>query len=273
MAVAGAMLAVRLLEEWLIFWPTDRLFSAPQRINLPVEDVELEPVPGIHIFGWFVPHPSPRAAVLYLEGNGSNRSTRLGEVALLGELGCSVLIVDYEGYGVSEGRPSEDALYRDARAARNWIRTDPRTRDLPLILLGESLGGAVAIRLAREEPPAGLVVISSFVDIASVVRKACKGVPLDRVLRSRYPSLENIRYYHGPILIIHGEDDELIPIHHGKRLFQAADGRKGFLAIPHAGHNHNELRRIGGRVYRLAIARFLDEVSGPHSRVDTASLF
>lgn len=266
-AAAALFLLVRRFEDDLIFWPWRYLRSTPQQHNLSAEDVVLEPVPGIKIRGWFMEYPSPRGVVLYLEGNGGNRSGRLGHVAMLFSLGYSVLIMDYEGYGDSDGRPSEEAVYRDARAARKWLAEGPRTQNLPQALYGESLGGAVSLALAREDPPQAVIVDHSFSTMAEMINRVCRGVPLSHICRSRYNSLENIREYHGPILILHGDADRFIPIEQGRRLFGAANEPKTFLAVPGAGHDHNELLRMGGETYRQAIRQFLEGAlarSGSH---------
>ncbi|MDQ2731570.1 MAG: alpha/beta hydrolase, partial [Armatimonadota bacterium] len=260
-AAAGAalFLVVRRFEDDLIFWPWRRLRGTPQDHGLLHEDVVLEPAPGIRIRGWFVEHSSPRGVVLYLEGNGANRSTRLGHVAMLHSLGYSVLIMDYEGYGDSDGRPSEHTVYRDARAARKWLAQDPRTKNLPQALFGESLGGAVSLALAREDPPQAVIVDHSFSTMADMINRVCRGVPLSRICRSRYNSLENVREYHGPILIMHGDADRFIPIEQGRRLFEAANEPKTFLTVPGAGHDHNEVLRVGGETYRETVRQFLEK--------------
>ena len=263
MGTVGALVIVaRALENRFIFWPEKDLVGSPENLGLQYENVTLEPAPGVQIHGWYVPHPEARAMVLYLEGNGGNRSGRLAHINLLHGLGCSVLIMDYEGYDGSDGSPSENAVYRDGRAARVWIRQEPAARNLPEVLFGESLGGAVAIRMAREVAPAGLIVDHSFTRMPDMADKVCFGLPVGFLCASQYNSIQSIRYYHGPLLVMHGDKDKFIPIEQGRRLFAAANEPKRFFTIHGAPHEQNELLRIGGDAYRETIARFLDGVEG-----------
>jgi len=255
-AAAVAAGVVYLFEDFFIFWPSRRLHGAP---DPPFHDIALEPAPGTHIYGWHIPHPLPRAMVIYFQGNGGNRSDRVAHVEMLRGMAVSVLLVDYEGYGVSEGSTSEAAVYRDAREIIEWVRRDSKLRELPLVYYGESLGGAVATQMALENPPHALIIDHSFTTMGEMIDRVCRGVPLRYVCRSRFNSIENLSGYHGPVLVIHGEEDRLIPILHGQRLFEAANNPKWFLSIPGAGHNHNDLLRIGGAAYRAGIYAFLDE--------------
>ncbi|MCA1596009.1 MAG: alpha/beta hydrolase, partial [Chloroflexi bacterium] len=258
-AAAALALLVRRFEYDLIFWPRRDVSETPADRGLPFEQITLEPAPGARIYGWLVPHALPRAVVLYLEGNGGNRASRLGHIEMLREMGCSVVIVDYQGYGESRGHPTEESVYRDARAARAFIASRPETGDLPLVLYGESLGGAVATMLAREAAPSALIVDHGFTSMPEMVDRVCRGIPASRFCRSRFDSISNLRHYHGPVLITHGDADALIPHAHGERLFAAANEPKRFFSIPGAPHEHNEVLRIGGENYRNCIREFLDE--------------
>jgi uncharacterized protein len=265
-AGAGLVLLARKFEDRLIFWPFRRLRGSPADLGLQFETIRLMPAPGVTIYGWFVPHPAPRALVLYLEGNGGNRAFRLGHVGLWHQLGCSVLIIDYEGYGDSDGSPSEAAVYRDSRTAAAWIRTDPRTRHLPLLLHGESLGGAIAINLAAELPPAGLIVDHSFTTMADMANRVCLGLPAGRICRSQFRSIEVIHKYHGPLLVLHGDQDRFIPIAQGERLFAAANEPKRFVGIPGAGHHPDSILQAGGDFYRDALEDFLKSCTSTDSQ-------
>ena len=165
--------------------------------------------------------------------------------------GLDTLLFDYRGYGRSEGKPSEEGLYLDGEAAWRWAAE----RRQPVILYGESLGGAVAIELAVRHPPALLVAQSTFTSLREM---AAATVPFGGLLaRQRFSSLEKIRRVAAPVLIVHGDRDELVPYEMGRRLFEAAPGPKQLLTIPGAGHN-DVLHRAGAQIAHR-IRRLLDE--------------
>jgi fermentation-respiration switch protein FrsA (DUF1100 family) len=172
-------------------------------------------------------------------------------------LGVDVLLFDYRGYGLSEGAPDEEGTYRDARAAYGHL---VRERGLPpgrVVLFGESLGAAVAVQLALEQPGhRALVLEAPFTSVADMARALYPLLPLRRFVRTRYDSLSKVPRLSRPLLVLHGERDEIVPFAQGRRLFEAAASPKRFFAIRGAGHN--DTYATGGEDYWRAWRDFLD---------------
>ena len=144
--------------------------------------------------------------------------------------------LDYRGYGRSSGSPSEAGTYRDARAALRWILEAPEVEPARVFYLGESLGGAVAVDLALERPPAGLALVSAFTGIRDMARLHYPRIPRPLVADA-YPTLRRIRALRSPLLVVHGDRDEVVPASQGRALFEAAPGPKRIRVFTGLGHN------------------------------------
>ena len=155
---------------------------------------------------------------------------------LLSAAGFDVLLFDYRGYGRSSGRAGEAGTYRDARAARIALLSQPGVDAARVFYFGESLGGAIALALALEFPPAGLILQSTFTSVRDLARTHYRLIP-NRVVPDAYPSLRLIPRLRAPLLVLHGERDELVPFPHGEALFEAAPEPKRMEVFPDAGHN------------------------------------
>ena len=240
--------------DWLanrfIYFPTSRWMTTPADLGLEAEDVFLTPEPGVRLHGWFFPHSRPLATLLFCHGNAGNASHRLENVVGLLQTGFQVLLFDYRGYGHSGGRPSEQGLYRDAETTWAHLVERADTAGAPRIIFGRSLGGAVAIDLATRVEADALIVESTFTSIHTIARLLFP-LPLP-ALPVEYDSLSKIERLKLPLLVIHGERDELIPFAEGQALFEAAPEPKSWYPIPCAGHN--DTYRVGGDDYfhRLA---------------------
>jgi fermentation-respiration switch protein FrsA (DUF1100 family) len=166
----------------------------------------------------------------------------------------STLIVDYRGYGKSTGTPSEEGTYRDAQAAWNYVRDVRRARPQDVVILGESLGGAVASWLAARVSPAAVVLLSTFTSVTSLGAEVYWFLPVRLLSRFGYDNLTNLKQIRAPVFIAHSAQDDIIPYAHGKRLFEAASEPKAFLEM-HGGHNGF----VFGRAEWVAqLAAFLD---------------
>lgn len=205
---------------------------------------------GLDLQAWWV--PGGTTAVMVLPGNGGNRAGRAPLATALGELGLSVLLVDYRGYGGNPGTPSQEGLLADARAAAGWLRARQDIDDI--VYFGESLGGAVAVGLARERSPAALILRSPFTSLVDVARTHYGPVPR-WLLRDRYPALEWIGEVSSPLLVVASQADEIVPHALSRRLFEAADDPRTLATVPDAGHNDPDL--LGGEVMVEAVATFL----------------
>ena len=203
------------------------------------------------------PLPADRA-LLFLHGNAGNASHRLPNAGELAALGADVLLLDYRGYGLSEGRPSEAGVYADARAALAHLVEERGVPGRRVVLFGRSLGGAVAVDLARDRELAGVILESTFSSGADVARAAFT-LPFAALVRDRWNSAAKIGRVRAPLLFFHGEEDDIIPIGLGRALYDAAPEPKEFFPIPRAGHNTTV--EMGGRRYFARIADFLNEVA------------
>src|SRR5215213_1584381 len=248
LVIVGLLAAVLLGLIWsqqrrLIYFPwPDRLppassvLTGSQEVVLPTED-------GIHLGGWFLPAQgsSPAPAVLVCNGNGGNRSLRAPLAAALARAGLAVLLFDYRGYAANPGRPTEAGLAADARAAVAYLAARPEVDPARLVYFGESIGAAVALRLAVERPPAALVLRSPFASLAEVGRRYYPWLPVSRLLLDRYDALGRVGRLAAPLLVVAGERDRVIPAAHSRRLFDAAPQPKRFVLLPGAGHNDLDL--------------------------------
>lgn len=223
-------------EESLIFFP-DR--KPIETWDLPgVERVYFQADDGTRLHGWFFPCPNPRAVVLFACGNGGNISYRADRLMYFCRRQRAALFAfDYRGYGLSQGQPNEAGVLLDARAARAWLAERTNVPEREIVLMGESLGGGVMVDLASRDGARGLILERTFTSLPEVGAIHFPFVPVRLLMRSRLDSLAKIGNYHGPLLICHGDDDEIIPFEMGRRLFEGANEPKRFVAYPGVGHN------------------------------------
>ena len=174
---------------------------------------------------------------------------------MLASVGFDVLLFDYRGYGRSSGRPGEEGTYRDARAARDAVLRQQGVEESRVIYLGESLGGAVALSLALESPPQGIVLQSTFTSVRDVARAHYPFLPRAAV-PDAYPSLRRIAGLAAPLLVLHGEDDETVPLAHGRALFEAAKVAKEMRTFP--GRGHSDIVALAGEDYADAVVSWVE---------------
>lgn len=228
-----------LFERANLYFPTRPIEATPREIGLAYEEVRLTTADGVRISGWYIPAAPPaprRRAVLFFHGNAGNISHRLQTIAVFHDLGLDTLIIDYRGYGRSGGRPSEKGLYLDAEAAYDWLRARPETDPGAIVAFGRSLGGAVAIELARRRRLSALIVESAFASTAEIGGEVLPFLPVRLLVTQRFDSIGKVGSIRVPKLFLHGVDDEIIPFSHGERLFAAAAEPKRFVALA-GGHN------------------------------------
>jgi fermentation-respiration switch protein FrsA (DUF1100 family) len=239
----------------LLFFPAREILATPARAGIAFEDVAIETEDGERLHGWWVPAcPGPvRGHVLLCHGNAGNVGDRVTHAALLRATGLDILLYDYRGYGRSTGRPSELGTYRDARAARRALLARPQIEPDRVIYLGESLGGAIALKLALEHPPAGLVLMSTFTSVRDIARRHYPIVP-PQLVPDAYPSLRRVPQLRTPLLVVHGANDEIVPLLHADALFEAAPEPKQLHVIEDVGHN--DLVTLAGQQWAAAINRF-----------------
>ena len=236
----------------------NRLLFFPSRTvavtRAPFEDRWFDAGDGIRLHGWWLRAAPPATGhVLLCHGNAGNVADRAPHAKLLAAAGLDVLLFDYRGYGRSAGRPGEAGTYRDARAARAALLSEPGVDPARVLYLGESLGGAVALELALEHPPAGLVLQSAFTSVRDIARRHYPIVP-GAMVPDAYPSLRLIRRLATPLLVIHGERDEIVPAEHGRALHDAAPEPKRLHVVADVGHN--DLIAEAGEEWAAAVSAF-----------------
>ena len=230
-------------QRSLIYFPEGQVPSPAAAGLARAEIVSFQTDDGLDLEAWFVPAnqtPASRTIVVF-NGNAGNRSHRAELGALFAEYGWSTLLVDYRGYGGNPGLPSESGLERDARAALKYLATRGDVDFTRIVYFGESLGAAVAVRLAVDFPPAALILRSPFSSMASVGARHYPFLPVRWLLRDRYPSIAVIGNVRSPILFIAGDDDSIVPIGETEQLFEAANEPKRLVVIQGADHNDREL--------------------------------
>ena len=253
-----------LLDRYFVYFPEREIFLTPGSVGLVYEDVFISASDGVKLHGWFIPGKSD-FTLLWFHGNAGNISNRVDNIALLHErLGVNIFIIDYRGYGRSEGSPSEQGIYLDAEAAIEYLRSRDDVKDDRLVLFGRSLGGAVAVEMAARREVYALVMESTFTSVKAMARRSnpvlARIFPVGAVIRGKYDSLSKIKNVRSPILIIHGDQDEIVPYDMGQELYDAANEPKTFYSIEGSGHNDTYI--VGGNAYYDALRDFLEGSAG-----------
>ncbi len=226
------------VERSLLFHPLSYPQGDWQPADLVYEDAWFRSEDGTLLHGWFCPAQEARAVVLYCHGNAGNVAGCQWTLRLLQEKrGVSVLAFDYRGFGRSEGTPGEAGILADARAARRWLAGRTGMAETDIVLLGRSLGGAVAVDLAARDGARGLVLENTFTSMREVAAGKTWPLPSHWLMGTRLDSLAKIGSYRGPLLQTHGDADRVVPYSMGVRLFEAANQPKRFVRVPGGGHN------------------------------------
>jgi hypothetical protein len=244
------------LEQKALYYPTHQIQVTPQQIGLSYEDVYITAHDKVRLHGWFIRNLNAKYTLIFFHGNGGNISHRLDKIETFYKEGLNIFIIDYRGYGKSEGTPSEQGLYSDALAAYDYLdqRTDVDSNKF--IVYGESLGAAVAVDLATKGKVAGLIMDSAFTSVPEMAKAKSVWVP-GFLISTKMDSLSKIKRINVPKLFIHSPNDEIIPYYMGEKLYGAAVAPKGFLKIK---GRHNEGFLVSKQLYAQGIARFLKEL-------------
>ena len=255
-AIAAWLFYPRLLNYFL-FFPQASFEQFPGNFGLVFEDVYFKTEDGRRLHGWFIPSKADRPVLLFCHGNAGNISHRLENVRLLVDRNLSVFIFDYRGYGKSDGKPSVPGIYRDGLAAYDYLRGERQIHPEQIIPFGRSLGGAVALEIALRRKVPAVIIESAFTS----TKEMAWTIPLFRLFAPVVPAhldnLKKIRLIKAPILIVHGEQDKVVPFTMGTKLFDAAREPKFFYPIAKAGHNDTFM--LGRDRYFTKIARFAEE--------------
>lgn len=245
------------IENRFIFFPEKEILETPMDIGLAYEDLYLLTSDGIKINGWFVPFSGARTTLLWFHGNAGNLSHRVDQLRHIHrQLKLNILMIDYREYGRSEGVVTEKGTYQDALTSYDYLLTRTDIDPKRIVIFGQSLGAAVAVELAMQRKVSGLILEAPFTSIKDMARATLPWLPIGPLLTTRYDSLSKISRIETPLLILHGDRDEIVPYSQGQRLFQAAREPKTFYTIAGAGHNDTYV--VGGEPYFEAIAHFIE---------------
>jgi fermentation-respiration switch protein FrsA (DUF1100 family) len=239
--------------------PTREIEVTPGDIGLDFEPLTLATRDNEQLDAWLVPADSARGVVLFCHGNAGNISHRLESIRQFHELGLSVLIFDYRGYGQSSGKPTEKGTYRDADAAWHYLVEQHGIPPERIVLFGRSLGASIAADLATRQAAAAVILESAFTSVPDVAAKFYPWLPVRWLSRYRYDTEKKLANIHSPVLIVHSRDDEIIEYANGERLFAAANEPKQFLEL-RGGHNDGFM--VSGKAYIQGLDAFLDKVLG-----------
>jgi fermentation-respiration switch protein FrsA (DUF1100 family) len=247
-------------QRRLMYFPTS-LVPSPASVGLSdAEPVAFTGADNVTLHGWFLPsgRAAPTRTVLVFNGNAGNRAYRADLGAAFRSRGLSVLLFDYRGYGENAGTPTETGLADDARAALSYLLSRRDVNPDRVVYFGESLGSAVATRLAAEHAPAALVLRSPFTSFVDLGRIHYPLLPVRWLLRDRFPSIDVIPSVRSPILIIAGSRDSLVPIEQSRHLYDAATSTKSLFIVEGADHNDEAL--VAGAGMIDATVRFLEKI-------------
>jgi uncharacterized protein len=226
-------------QRSLIYLPSGGPVPRVAQVLPGARDVRLTTADGLALGAWFVPATGPDLGytVLVANGNGGNRTHRTELAAALRAEGFAVLLFDYRGYGGNAGDPSAEGLALDVRAARTYLVDDLRISPDRLIYFGDSLGGAVVTELAREHPPAGLLLRSPFTELADTAAEHYPFLPVRLLLKDRLPVVEHVRRLSVPTAVVYGTADSVVPPEQSRAVADAAAGPVREVAIRGADHN------------------------------------
>ncbi len=252
LAAAAVVLAAWALQEKMIFFAPPA--GPPPRVHAPgaLEEVVLRTPQGYRLHGWLARRgASPGGLVVYFGGNAEETSWMAAESHRLGD--WSLLAVNYRGYGASEGTPGEGALYADSLLVYDYARSRPDVDRQRIVLMGRSLGAAVAVHVASQRPVAALVLVTPFDSLVEVGAAHYPFLPVRWLLRHRFDSIALAPRIQAPALVIAAAADTIVPPRHAKRLFEAWGGPRQWVALPGADHNDVDAHEA----YWTSIAGFL----------------
>jgi fermentation-respiration switch protein FrsA (DUF1100 family) len=244
-------------QRGLIYFPSGEVPSLVDAGLPQAEPIAFETEDGLRLEGWFVPAGAPATGytAIVFNGNAGHRGYRVDLAQGFAARGIASLLFDYRGYGGNPGLPSERGLARDARGALAYLKARPDVDRSRLVYFGESLGAAVAIGLAVEDPPAALILRSPFASLAAMARVHYPVLPARWLLRDRYASIDRIPAIRSPLLVIAGDADQIVPVEQSLAIHAAANEPKRLVILKDADHNDAEL--TAGPAVMQAVADFL----------------
>ncbi len=247
-----------LMQAKLLYYPnipSRELTGNPADINLDYETVTLRTSDNVNLHGWFIPAAHEmRGTLLFFHGNAGNISHRLTSLKIFHDLGLSILIIDYRGYGRSQGSISEHGTYLDAEAAWRYLTESRKIPAQEIVVFGRSLGAAVGAYIAAKQKPAALILESAFTSVPDMGARLYPFFPIRLLSRFDYNTEKSLLSVSCPVLIIHSPDDDIIPYENGRQLYKSAREPKIFLELR---GDHNQGFLLSGQVYRDGLREFI----------------
>ena len=256
--VIGVIVFADPLIGSVLFRPVAGSPIQPEKLGLRGEGLFLQAEDGVRIHAFWLPVEGADKAILYLHGNGGNASLALPTASEFLRFGAGVLVLDYRGYGLSDGVPTEEGVYLDAQAGLAYLMDVQGFPEDHIIVMGQSLGGAVAVDLAQGRELGGLLLESTFDSLANIFHSRFPF--MKSLLAGRFDSDRKILQVASPVLFLHGDLDRTVPLASGERLFSLAPEPRDFLVIE--GARHNDVSRVGGRLYFDRLGGFIESVGG-----------
>ena len=259
-AYAVVVLLMWLTQDRLVYFPqiAGSVTKTPAALKLSYENLRIATDDGETLAAWWIPAADAKGAVLVLHGNAGSIADRLDYVQPFHAMAYSVLLVDYRGYGASSGKPTEAGTYADAQAAWRWLTEQRGLQPAQIVVLGESLGGAVAAELATRAQPRALLLVAAFTSATDLGSEIYPWLPVKLISRYRYDTLAQLRRYGGSVMVAHSSDDEIVPFAHGQLLYAAVSGTKEMLEMR---GGHNDAFLFGRPEWTRAVAAFLGRLA------------
>ncbi len=251
-------LLLYLFQPKFVYFPLSEIDYTPDMAGLAYEDIYFTTEDNVELNAWFIPVAGAKKTLLFFHGNGGNISHRLDSLKIFHELGLSVFIIDYRGYGQSQGTTSEQGTYRDAEAAWRYLTESRSISDKDIIVFGRSMGAGVATWLAIQHTPNLLILESAFTSVADMAKHYYPYLPTHLLTRIKYASIDRIENIQCPILFSHSQTDEIVPFELGVQLFEQAREPKMFMQLK-GGHNDGFI--VTGRSYVNGIKEFMNSYS------------
>lgn len=243
-----------LFQISLMYHPVKALPYTPSAIGLTYEEAWFSTDDSVSIHGWYIPAEQARGTILFSHGNAGNISGRLETIRMLHQLDMNVLIYDYRGYGKSEGSASEEGTYKDVLAAWKFLTEEKEIPSDSIIIMGRSLGGGVSAWLTTKTNPRGLILESTFTSAKDLAQELYPFFPVGWLMKMEYPTQKHIQKLSIPKLILHSSDDQLIPYHHGRELYESTIEPKYFFEMQ---GDHGGGHVVTGSEYVEALDHFI----------------
>ncbi len=222
-------------QNKFIFYPTRSYISPPEHLN--IEEVFIKTTDGEKLHAWWMASENATSTALFFHGNAGNLTDRDFRLNIFNQLGLNALIIDYRGYGKSSGKiKKEQDLYTDGLAAWEFLTKDKNIAEENIIIWGRSLGGAVACELAQNRQVSAVILEAAFYSLPELARHYYWYLPVKTLLRFKFANGAKIKNIKAPILIVHSQDDDIVPFVQGEKLFKSANEPKQFLKL-NGGHN------------------------------------